>query len=155
VPDSPRLQFMAADLAQESLGSVLARSALRPGEPILFACIGVTMYLAREANLAVFRDIAAFAAPGSELVVTYVDEAALDPGHAASPAFRQLQGQVSAVGESFVSGFDPHTLPALLQGAGLALLEDVDGVALEARHDPAGLNRLRAAAEAHVAHVRR
>ncbi len=155
VAESPRLQFVAADLAQESLGSALARSALRPGEPTFFAWIGVTMYLAREANLAALRSIASFAAPGSELVFTYVDEAALDPGYDASPAFRQLQGQVSAVGESFLSGFDPRTLPALLQEAGLVLLEDVNGVSLETRYDPAGRNGLQAAQEAHVAHARR
>ena len=155
VAESPRLQFVAADLAQESLGSALARSALRPDEPVFFAWIGVTMYLPREANLAALRGIARFAAPGSELVFTYVDQAALNPGYDASPAFRRLQDQVSAVGESFASGFDPATLPALLQDVGLTLVEDVNGEELAARYDPAALNGLQGVAPAHVAHARR
>jgi O-methyltransferase involved in polyketide biosynthesis len=112
------------------------------------------MYLTREANVTALRDIAANAAPGSELVFTYVDEAALAPGYAASPAFGQLQSQATAV-VSFVSGFDPRTPPALLQDAGLALLEDVDGEALEKRYDPAALNGLQGVAPAHMAHARR
>lgn len=154
VADSPRLHFIAADLSRETLGAVLARSAFRPGEPTFFAWIGVTMYLTPQANLAALRDIACCGAPGSELVFTCVDEAALDPSHAVSPAFRQLQAQVAAVGEAFLSGFDPKTLPALLRDLGLSLLEDVNGEDLVARYDPAGLNALQGAAEAHVVHAR-
>lgn len=155
VAESPWLHFIPADLSRETLGDALARSAFRPAEPAVFAWIGVTMYLRREANLAALHDIARCAAPGSELVFTYVDEAALDPASAATPAFRLLQSQVAAVGEAFVSGFDPQALPGLLQGAGLALQEDVNGVDLLARYDPAGINGLQAAAEAHVARARR
>ena len=154
VADSPRLQFIPADLWRETLGSALARSAFRPGEPSFFAWIGVTMYLTRQANLAALRDIAGCGAPGSELVFTCVDEAALDPSHAVSPAFRQLQAQVAAVGEAFVSGFDPKALPALLQDLGMTLLEDANGEDLAARHDPASANGLVGAAEAHVVHAR-
>jgi methyltransferase (TIGR00027 family) len=154
VADSPRLHFIPADLSREALGSALARSAFRPGEPTFFAWIGVTMYLTRQANLAALRDIAACGAPGSELVFTCVDEAALDPGHAVSPAFRQLQAQVAAVGEAFVSGFDPKALPAQLQDLGMTLLEDANGEDLAARYDPTGANGLQAATEAHVVHAR-
>jgi methyltransferase (TIGR00027 family) len=154
VADSPRLHFVAADLSRETLAAALARSAFRPGEATFFAWIGVTMYLTPQANLAALRDIAGCGAPGSELVFTCVDEAALDPGHAVSPAFRQLQAQVAAVGEAFLSGFDPKALPALLLDLGLSLLEDVNGEDLAAGYDPAGLNALLAAAEAHVVHAR-
>lgn len=154
VAESPRLHFIAADLSRETLGAVLSTSAFRPGEPAFFAWTGVTMYLAREANLAALRDIARCGAPGSELVFTCVDEAALQPGHAVSPAFRRLQAQVAAVGEAFVSGFDPATLGALLRGVGMALVEDANGEDLAARYDRAGLNGLQGAAEAHVVHAR-
>lgn len=154
VADSPLLHFIAADLSRETLGSVLGTSAFRPDEPAFFAWIGVTMYLTRQANLAALCDIACCGAPGSELVFTCVDEAALRPGHAVSPAFRQLQDQVAAVGEAFASGFDPTTLRALLQDVGMVLLEDANGEALAARYDPAALNGLQGAAEAHVVHAR-
>jgi methyltransferase (TIGR00027 family) len=154
VAKSPRLHFIAADLSLETLGTALAGSAFRPGEPTFFAWIGVTMYLTRQANLAALRDIAGCGPTGSELVFTCVDEAALDPGHAVSPAFRQLQAQVAAVGEAFVSGFDPKALPALLQDVGMTLLEDANGEDLAARYDPTGVNGLQAAAEAHVVHAR-
>jgi len=77
------------------------------------------MYLTREANLATLRAIGSHMSAGSELVFTYVDEAVLAPGHAGGEAFQRLKGDVSEVGEAFLSGFDPCTLMEVLLDAGL------------------------------------
>lgn len=152
VPGS--VQFVEADLAIESLGAALARSTFRTDRPTFFSWLGVTMYLTREANLNALRAIASCTSAASELVLTYVDEAALKPGCAPDESFRRLQAEVSAVGEAFQSGFDPGTLKGLLLENGLLLLEDLDGKQAVARYDAAGQNAFRSAEAAHIAHVR-
>ena len=151
VPSSASVHFVEADLSTESLGAALARSPFNPAQPTFFSWLGVTVYLTREANLAALRDIATCAAPGSELVFTYIDEAAL---HAGPAAFQKLRSDVASVGEEFLSGFDPKTLAALLRGAELDLLEDIDGHTALARYDTAGRNGLQPAGAAHIAHAR-
>lgn len=153
VAASPSVHFIEADLATEDLGTALARSAFDPAQPAFFSWLGVTVYLTREANLAALRSIASCTSAHSELVFTYIDEAALAPGHAGAEAFRKLRGDVAAAGESFLSGFDPATLQALLLDTGLRLKEDLDGHQAVARYDPAGLNSLRSAGAAHMAHA--
>lgn len=152
VPSS--VQFVEADLAIESLGTALARSTYRTDRATFFSWLGVTMYLTREANQDALRDIASCTSAATELVFTYVDEAALKPGCASDESFRRLQAEVSAAGETFLSGFDPDTLKDLLLENGLLLLEDLDGKQAVARYDAAGQNRFRSAEAARIAHVR-
>ncbi|PIF77041.1 methyltransferase (TIGR00027 family) [Variovorax sp. 54] len=153
VPPSASVHFIEADLSTESLGAALARSPFDAARPTFFSWLGVTVYLTREANLAALRAIATCAPDGSELVFTYIDEAALRPDAAGNAAFQRLRSDVSSVGEDFLSGFDPATLGALLRDTGFALQEDLDGHQALARYDPAGLNGLRPAGAAHVARV--
>ncbi|MGJ7612220.1 MULTISPECIES: hypothetical protein [unclassified Variovorax] len=70
-----------------------------------------------------------------------------------APGFGKLRSDVSAAGESFLSVFDPATLQALLLDTGLRLKEDLDGHRAIERYDPAGLNSLRSAGAAHMAHA--
>lgn len=141
-------------MAIESLGTALARSSYRTDRPTFFSWLGVTMYLTRETNLNALRAIASCTSAASELVFTYVDEAALNPDRTADESFRRLKAEVSAAGETFLSGFDPSTLKELLLETGLLLLEDLDGSQAVARYDAAGQNAFRSAAAAHIAHVR-
>ncbi|MDH6168507.1 methyltransferase (TIGR00027 family) [Variovorax boronicumulans] len=153
IAESDAVQFVAADLSEETLQSALARSSFQPTQPTFFSWLGVTVYLTREANLATLRAIASVAPAGSELVFTYVDEAVLRPGHANTEAFNKLRSDVSSVGESFLSGFDPATLGPLLLETGLLLLEDLGGNQAVARYDAAGAHGLRWAGAGHLAHA--
>lgn len=146
--------YIAADLSVKDLGAAMMRSPFDPGRTAFFSWLGVTMYLSREANLAALRAIAACAARSSELVFNYVDEAVFgsdDPAHA---GFRELQRLAAGIGEAFLSGFGPATLPGLLRDAGFELLEDLDGPELLQRYDPEGVNGLQAHAGGHIAHAR-
>lgn len=157
VAESASVHFIEADLSVESLGTALARSPFDATRPAFFSWLGVTVYLPREANLAALRAIATCTSSAdSELVFTYIDEAVLDDRHADADneAFRKLREEVSAVGEAFLSGFDPANLKALLLDTGLLLLEDLDGHKAVARYDPKGLNGLRPAGASHIAHAR-
>ncbi len=149
VPET--LRFVAADLATESLGAALARSGFDAARPAFFSWLGVTMYLTREANLRSLRAIAACAAAGSELVFTYLDQAAFEI-HAVQGSAIGLSA--ASVGEPFLSGFDPRSLAQDLRDAGFMLLEDLDDAQVVRRYDPEGLNRLNPVALSRIAHAR-
>jgi O-methyltransferase involved in polyketide biosynthesis len=112
-----------------------------------------TSSLGRDANQASLRAIADCALPGSELVFSYVDQAAFGAG-AMAEEFQALKRSVASLGEPFVSAFDPATLASELHGIGLDLLEDRDDTELVARYDPQDVNGLRPSARSRIARVR-
>jgi len=126
VPANAR--FVAADLGDEPLASVLARCGFSNVVPAFFSWLGVTIYLPREANLATLRGVATSAAPGSELVFTYIDQRAL-----AAPTLASMRESRAAQGEPWISGFDPGTLGADLNALGLVLIEDLGSSELRDR----------------------
>ncbi|MBS0454121.1 MAG: class I SAM-dependent methyltransferase [Proteobacteria bacterium] len=145
------VEFVEADLSMEALGSALTRSSFQRDRLTFFSWLGVTTYLTREANLKALRSIATCARAGSEMVFTYLDEAIL---HSGDEEFLRLKSNVSAAGESFLSGFDPRRISGLLLETGLRLLEDLNGIQAATRYDPASLNAFRTSVAAHMAHVR-
>jgi methyltransferase (TIGR00027 family) len=124
------LHLICADLAEDDLGEVLSSTPYDAGRPAFFSWLGVTMFLTREANLETLRAIARIAAPGSELVFTYLDERIFA---ANSESFRRMQAANRASGEPFQSGFDPDRLGELLRGVGLELLVDLSDAQLAER----------------------
>lgn len=154
VPSSDSVHYVAADLSQEGLEAALSRSPFQCNQPAFFSWLGVTVYLSRAANLTTLRAIGSCSAPGSELVFSYSDQAVFDPAFVGTESFRALWNRVSAIGEAFLSGFDPKTLGDELWGAGLELLEDLDGAQAIARYDRAGANHFRSAPHSHIAHAR-
>jgi methyltransferase (TIGR00027 family) len=149
LPDS--VHFIGADLSSESLAAALARSPFQAGELTFFSWLGVTMYLTRAANLATLRSIASCAPARSELVFTYFDES-LFQGQ--SEAFRELEKRVAAIGEPFLSGFDPGALAADLAACGLCLVEDLNGGEVGARYDVTGERGLGQSSTSHIAYAR-
>jgi methyltransferase (TIGR00027 family) len=123
------VHFIAADLAKEDLATALARSSFRSEEAAFFSWLGVTVYLTRQANLSTLRAIATCGAPGSELVFTYVDQIEFASGRSRSPHNENAQA-VAAIGEPYMSGFDPNEIANDLMGVGLELVEDLDGKAM-------------------------
>lgn len=162
-----RVHFLSADLASESLDAVLARSTFDVTQPAFFSWLGVWMYLTRESNLATLRAIANNSTTGSELVITYHDQASIDDDeshreHAseasqnrpATATAAETTRWVRAVGEPFVSGFHPHELPQVLRDQGLALIEDIDDAQALARYDRANVNHLKPQPIVRIAHAK-
>jgi len=149
LPDS--VHFIAADLSQESVAAALARSSFERERLTFFSWLGVTMYLTREANVATLRSIASCAPARSELVFTYFDARLFQ---AQSESFRELEQRVAAVGEPFLSGFDPATLAAALADCGLDLVEDLDGRDVAARYDRDGAHGLGQSGFSHISLAR-
>lgn len=130
LPDT--VHFIAADLSTDNVAAALARSKFESDRLTFFSWLGVTMYLTREANLATLKSIASCSPTGSEVVFTYLDERLFQ---ARSEAFRALQQRVAAVGEPFLSGFNPGDLATNLAACGLDLIEDLSGAEAAARYD--------------------
>jgi methyltransferase (TIGR00027 family) len=138
-----RTYFLAADLSLETVEQVLSRSSFDREQPAFFSWLGVTMYLTREANLACLGSIARAAAPGSELVFTYIDQAAFaGDSRESGGVFAEVQRRVASIGEPFLSGFDPSALADELLGLGLQLQEDLGNRQLLRRLDPQGASGL-------------
>jgi methyltransferase (TIGR00027 family) len=149
-------QFIAADLASETLEAALGRSSFRRDEPAFFSWLGVTSFLTREVNLATLRTVANAAASDSELVFTYVDQLAFtyvdrceDLG-----SLRELKAMAASMGEPPLSGFDPGKMPSDLKEVGLELVEDLDGEKIVDRYNRDGANSLRPHPSSHVALAR-
>jgi methyltransferase (TIGR00027 family) len=146
LPDS--VHFVAADLSRETVAAALLRSAFRPGDLTFFSWLGVTMYLTREANLATLESIASCSPAGSELVFTYFDERLLE---IQSEPFLDMQKRVTALGEPFLSGFNPATIGQELTDCGFKLLEDLDGVEVAAKYHRTGARALGESSYSHIA----
>lgn len=125
------VHFVAADLSRESLGAALARSGFSRTVPAVFSWLGVTIYLSREANLATLRAIATASARGSEIVFNYIDQRAFE---IQSARLQKMRDSVAALGEPWVSGFDPLALASELHRLGLELVEDLGAAELRQRY---------------------
>ncbi len=84
-----------------------------------------------EANFATFRSIVQFAAPESELVFTYIENAVL---HSSSPRMQRARAEAAAIGEPWICGFGSLKLGSQLSAMGLDLAEDWDGADMQARY---------------------
>jgi methyltransferase (TIGR00027 family) len=110
----------------------LAAAGFAPDRPAVVAAIGVTLYLTRDAIMAIFRRMARLAA-GSTLVMTF-----LVPPELADPAVRpSLERAMRGARESgtpFLSFFSPETICAMAHEAGLHGAEHVSGAVLGERY---------------------
>jgi methyltransferase (TIGR00027 family) len=148
----PNLHFCPTDFERDSVASSLSKSPHDPVIPTFFSWLGVTMYLTREAISHTLKSIRTVAAPGSEIVMDYVDSALFLPENQ-SPAMRAVFNRAQSFGEPFISGFDPHTLAEELAALGFELLEDLDHEAQEARYFVGRADGLRPVKFAHFAHA--
>ena len=146
------VHFVAADLSQESLAAALARSEFSRTTPAFFAWLGVTIYLSREANLATLASLATASARGSEIVFNYIEHRALEETRSAT--LNRIREGAAALGEPWLSGFDPATLDYELRGLGLDLIEDLGGAALRERYCAQRTDGLTPGVFGHIARAR-
>ena len=129
----PHVSTVATDFEREDLDAALARTAFRRRARTLFIWEGVSSYLSDAAVDATLRRLATLAAPRSQLVFTYLDQATLR-GRGEVPGARAAIAAVRHVGEPFRFGFDPAELPGYLDQRGFMLLSDLTSVNLAARY---------------------
>jgi methyltransferase (TIGR00027 family) len=129
----PGLRFVPADLTEIPLDAALAGSSFRADRQAVFAWLGVTPYLTRSANLGTLRAIASCAAPGSELVFTYLDERIFETGPE-SGAMQGARAALASAGEPWVSGFHPDRLGDDLRSTGFELVANLGPEELHVRY---------------------
>jgi methyltransferase (TIGR00027 family) len=66
------------DFTRESLGEALRRAGFQPGRKTYYICEGVSMYVPEEAMKETLRAIAAESAPGSALLLEYLNSGGLE-----------------------------------------------------------------------------
>ena len=108
------LIFAAVDFEAESLIDELARTGVDVSAPTFFSWLGVSMYLTRDAVDAVFRTVARFPS-SSELVFTFAQ-----PRPPGSPTTPSIVDRAAAVGEPWLTFFDPDELPRILREDGFS-----------------------------------
>jgi methyltransferase (TIGR00027 family) len=112
--------YAPIDFTRENLGEVLHRAGFRPDRTTYYICEGVSMYVPDEGMKETLRAIAAESAPGSTLLLEYINRGGLDvlrtyPSGMIKNAF--------AWGEPFVFGVPDGQDRAFFLDAGLELGE--------------------------------
>jgi methyltransferase (TIGR00027 family) len=116
IPVPPNLEFVTIDFERVSLREGLAASSLDFSRPAFFSCLGVLMYLTRDAVDAVFDLVARFP-KGSEIVFTFVTADGLDT---------DVAGRAAAVGEPWLTALDAESLPRDLEAKGFSSVTFLD-----------------------------
>jgi methyltransferase (TIGR00027 family) len=118
------LHLLPADLEGESIAVVLGRSAYDPSQPAFFAWLGVLSYLTRPAIEGTFKAIKNMAPQGGEIIFDYLTAMAFVPEHQ-SLALQLRFDRAKAVGEPYLTGFEPAELASFLKPLGYDLKENL------------------------------
>jgi methyltransferase (TIGR00027 family) len=119
----PNLTFVPVDFETQALDRALLEHGFRAEERTVFAWLGVTPYLTKAAVVDALGHIARLSAPGSELVLDYVHARTFK---APTAGARRAMAYTARRGEPILTGLDPAELSSVLEGVGLALVEDLD-----------------------------
>jgi len=114
------LTYAPADFTRESLEDVLDRAGFDPARRTCYICEGVSMYVPEEGMTATLRAIAARSAPGSTLLLEYINRGGLDV------LMRYPSGMIKNAigwGEPFVFGVPDGRDHEFFRDAGLELGE--------------------------------
>jgi methyltransferase (TIGR00027 family) len=115
------VRYVALDLESERLVPALIEAGFDLEQRTCVVWEGVFSYLTPESIDVTLAALVELCAPGSRIVLTYVDQRAMDAPKAASDAWFTA---VSDVGEPFRTGLDPDHACAFFAARGLGLLSD-------------------------------
>lgn len=135
--------WVPCDFEESVLQKRLIDSAFDPARPSVVVWLGVSPYLTRHAIDTTLGDLAVLCAPGSRLVLDYIDANVM----AARPRWesaRRVARLVARRGEPYRSGFTAAELDALLAAHGFKGADHATVSSLLRRYDPQGKRRLAA-----------
>jgi len=142
----PALAFAPVDFERDELLAALQAAGFDPGRRSFFTWLGVAPYLTREAIGATLALIGGLPG-GGEVVFDYSDPVETLVAEARD-AHLQRASRVAALGEPFLTYFDPAELHAELARLGFEQIDDLGPRALVERHmrpgtppDPARADR--------------
>jgi methyltransferase (TIGR00027 family) len=126
------LAFVPVDFERDDLGGALRQAGFRADQPACVSWMGVTMYLSADAVLGTLRTVAGFAA-GSCLCFDYrVPVTMLNPIERAINGV--IEHQIAALGEPWLSTFDPSQLQRQLLELGFGSAESATPDDLNVRY---------------------
>jgi methyltransferase (TIGR00027 family) len=126
------LSFVPLDFERDDLGCALQGAGFRPDQPACVSWMGVTMYLTADTVRRTLASVAGFAA-GSCLCFDYrVPPTMLDPIERVINDV--LERRIAAIGEPWLSSFDPVQLRNQLLGLGFRSAESATPDDLNARY---------------------
>ncbi len=115
--DARGVVYVPVDFEHDHLDTELLAAGFDPGRPAIFVWEGVTNYLTADAVDATLEIVRTLAAPGSVLVLTYVDAGVLD-GSVTFPEAERWVRNVQRAGEPWTFGVVPAAAPVLPPGSG-------------------------------------
>jgi methyltransferase (TIGR00027 family) len=134
IPAPRSLTFAAIDFERESLSEGLVAAGFDPTRRSFFFWLGVVPYLTADAVNSTLAFIGSVPG-GAHVVFDYIN-----PPHTLSPEARvqhdRRAARVSAIGESWMSYFEPSELRAKLQAFGFTEIEDLGPREIRARYFP-------------------
>jgi len=128
----PALAFAPVDFERDELLAALEAAGFDPARRSFFTWLGVVPYLTREAIAATLALIGGLPG-GGEVVFDYSDPVATLSDEARASHTQRAQ-RVAALGEPFLTYFDPADLHAELAQSGFERIDDLGPRALVERH---------------------
>lgn len=132
IPES--VAYAPVDFERDALLDGLATTGFDPVRRTFFIWLGVVPYLTEEAVRSTLRVIGGLPG-GAEVVFDYADPPTALSAEARA-AHQDRADRVAALGEPWLSYFEPSPLHALLGDLGFAAIEDLGPPALAARYWP-------------------
>ncbi len=130
IPDS--LTFAPIDFEKQTLAEGLRQAGFKSGEPAFFSLLGVVIYLTKAAVMETFKFVASLP-KGSEIVFDYgVPGSSLDEFRKFAREF--LESRMAAIGEPWLTYFDPDSLAGDLRKMGFNYVEDFGAEAANERY---------------------
>lgn len=149
-----RIRFVPVVFGEEDLTQALLAGGVDPTRPVFVNWLGCTYYLTPDAMAGTLRALAAFDAPGSEIVLDYWT----DTGVPDLPSRLLLGGARVALAvqqEPLIGLVSPRTFQGLVAAAGWRIVEDLDAAAQRARWLTGRRDTLSVPGFAHLARLRR
>ena len=143
----PSLTFVAFDFERDNLAGRLAASGFDAARPSIFIWLGVVPYLTRDAVFASLNYIAGCTA--SEVVFDYGEPPESSPPEQRADHARRA-AVVAALGEPWLTFFEPPQLHGELRALGFTQVEDLDAAAIAARYFNAAQHQRAARGRGHL-----
>jgi methyltransferase (TIGR00027 family) len=123
VPIPSSLKFVPVDFSNDDLTSAMEESGFDKNAPAFFLWLGVVPYLRHEAINKTLSSIAAI--PGAEVAFDY-SEPLENYAPEQRPTIEKMAQRVAALGEPWLTFFDPAALADALKSLGYQEIQDLD-----------------------------
>jgi methyltransferase (TIGR00027 family) len=122
VPDSTR--FVPLNVESATLLDVLRAAGFRPDQAAVFSCLGLIMYLSPVGVGKMLQQVAQCLGGGGEVVLDYA-LAAAHLNFLRRRSYRLMIADAAAVGEPWLTFFDPASIAGKLGELGYSQIEDI------------------------------